>query len=168
NAGEVFKAWKETPVSERARLMMRYQALLKEHHDEIAQILSSETGKTFEDANGDVWRGIEVVEHAANIPSLIMGENAENVAREIDTYSYTQPLGVCAGITPFNFPAMIPLWMFPMAIACGNTFILKPSEQDPLTPMRLAELFEEAGAPKGVLQVVHGGKEQVDFLLDEP
>ncbi len=168
NAGEVFKAWKETPVSERARVMMRYQALLKEHHDEIAEILSSETGKTFEDAKGDVWRGIEVVEHAANIPSLMMGETVENVAREIDTYSYTQPLGVCAGITPFNFPAMIPLWMFPMAIACGNTFILKPSEQDPLTPMKLAELFEQAGAPKGVLQVVHGGKEQVDVLLTDP
>ncbi|MDL0431798.1 CoA-acylating methylmalonate-semialdehyde dehydrogenase [Marinobacter sp. TBZ242] len=168
NAGEVFKSWKETPVSERARVMMRYQALLKEHHDEIAEILSSETGKTFEDAKGDVWRGIEVVEHAANVPSLMMGETVENVAREVDTYSYTQPLGVCAGITPFNFPAMIPLWMFPMAIACGNTFILKPSEQDPLTPMRLAELFEEAGAPKGVLQVVHGGKEQVDVLLTDP
>jgi len=168
NAGEVFKSWKEVPVSERARVMMRYQALLKEHHDEIAEILSSETGKTFEDAKGDVWRGIEVVEHAANIPSLMMGETVENVAREIDTYSYTQPLGVCAGITPFNFPAMIPLWMFPMAIASGNTFILKPSEQDPLTPMRLAELFEEAGAPKGVLQVVHGGKEQVDVLLTDP
>ncbi|MGM0571924.1 MAG: CoA-acylating methylmalonate-semialdehyde dehydrogenase [Pseudomonadota bacterium] len=168
NAGEVFKTWKETPVSERARVMMRYQALLKEHHDEIAEILSSETGKTFEDAKGDVWRGIEVVEHAANIPSLMMGETVENVAREVDTYSYTQPLGVCAGITPFNFPAMIPLWMFPMAIACGNTFILKPSEQDPLTPMKLAELFEQAGAPKGVLQVVHGGKEQVDVLLTDP
>jgi malonate-semialdehyde dehydrogenase (acetylating) / methylmalonate-semialdehyde dehydrogenase len=168
NAGEVFRAWKEVPVSERARVMMRYQALLKEHHDEIAEILSSETGKTFEDAKGDVWRGIEVVEHAANIPSLMMGETVENVAREIDTYSYTQPLGVCAGITPFNFPAMIPLWMFPMAIACGNTFILKPSEQDPLTPMKLAELFEKAGAPKGVLQVVHGGKEQVNVLLTDP
>ncbi len=168
HAGEVFKSWKEVPVSERARVMLRYQALLKEHHDDIAKILSRETGKTFEDAKGDVWRGIEVVEHAANIPSLMMGETVENVAREIDTYSYTQPLGVCAGITPFNFPAMIPLWMFPMAIACGNTFILKPSEQDPLTPMRLAELFEEAGAPKGVLQVVHGGKDQVDMLLTDP
>ncbi|MEQ5836772.1 CoA-acylating methylmalonate-semialdehyde dehydrogenase [Marinobacter sp. NFXS9] len=168
NAGEAFKTWKETPVSERARLMMRYQALLKEHHDEIAEILSLETGKTFEDAKGDVWRGIEVVEHAANIPSLMMGETVENVAREIDTYSYTQPLGVCAGITPFNFPAMIPLWMFPMAIASGNTFILKPSEQDPLTPTRLAELFVEAGAPKGVLQVIHGAKPQVDKLLTDP
>ncbi|MDX1754558.1 MAG: CoA-acylating methylmalonate-semialdehyde dehydrogenase [Marinobacter sp.] len=168
NAAETFKSWKETPVSERARVMLRYQALLKEHHDEIAEILSQETGKTFEDAKGDVWRGIEVVEHAANIPSLMMGETVENVAREVDTYSYTQPLGVCAGITPFNFPAMIPLWMFPLAIACGNTFILKPSEQDPLTPTRLVELFEQAGAPKGVLQVVHGAKEQVDVLLTDP
>lgn len=168
HAGETFKSWKEVPVSERARLMLRYQALLKEHHDELGELLSSETGKTFEDAKGDVWRGIEVVEHAANIPSLMMGETVENVGRGIDTYSYIQPLGVCAGITPFNFPAMIPLWMFPMAIACGNTFVLKPSEQDPLTPTRLAELFEEAGAPKGVLQVVHGGKEQVDTLLSHP
>jgi len=166
--GEVFKTWKEVPVSERARVMMRYQALLKEHHDEIAEILSQETGKTFDDAKGDVWRGIEVVEQAANVGSLMMGETVENVAREVDTHSWIQPLGVCAGITPFNFPAMIPLWMFPLAIACGNTFILKPSEQDPMTPMRLAELFEEAGAPKGVLQVVHGGKEQVDKLLTDP
>ena len=167
SAREAFKTWKEVPVSERARVMMRYQALLKEHQEEIAEILAQETGKTFEDAKGDVWRGIEVVEHAANIPSLLMGETVENVARKIDSYSYTQPLGVCAGITPFNFPAMIPLWMFPLAIACGNTFILKPSEQDPLTPTRLVELFEEAGL-KGVLQVLHGNKEQVDFLLDHP
>ena len=165
SAKEAFKTWKEVPVPERARLMMRYQQLLKEHHDELAEILSSETGKTFADAKGDVWRGIEVVEQAMNIPALMMGETAENVARGIDTYSYIQPLGVCAGITPFNFPAMIPLWMFPMAIACGNTFILKPSEQDPLTPTRLAELFLEAGAPKGVLNVVHGGKDQVNHLL---
>ncbi|MCH8499758.1 MAG: CoA-acylating methylmalonate-semialdehyde dehydrogenase [Marinobacter sp.] len=168
SAADAFKIWREVPVSERARLMLRYQALLKEHHDELAEILSQETGKTFEDAKGDVWRGIEVVEHAANIPSLMMGETVENVGREIDTYSYIQPLGVCAGITPFNFPAMIPLWMFPMAIACGNTFILKPSEQDPLTPTRLAELFAQAGAPKGVLQVVHGTKPQVDVLLSDP
>ncbi|RUO80534.1 methylmalonate-semialdehyde dehydrogenase (CoA acylating) [Idiomarina tyrosinivorans] len=168
SAREAFQTWKEVPVSERARVMMRYQALLKEHHDEIAETLAQETGKTFEDAKGDVWRGIEVVEHAANIPSLLMGETVENVARKIDSYSYTQPMGICAGITPFNFPAMIPLWMFPLAIACGNTFILKPSEQDPLTPTRLAELFVEAGAPKGVLQVLHGGKDQVDFLLDHP
>ena len=115
-----------------------------------------------------IWRGIEVVEQAANICSSMMGETVENVATNIDGYSYIQPLGVCAGITPFNFPAMIPLWMFPMAIACGNTFILKPSEQVPLTAMKLAELFEQAGAPKGVLQVVHGTKEQVDRILTDP
>ncbi|MEQ6330721.1 CoA-acylating methylmalonate-semialdehyde dehydrogenase [Pseudomonas chengduensis] len=168
SAQKAFLAWREVPVSERARLMLRYQHLLKEHHDELAEILAAETGKTFADAKGDVWRGIEVAEHAANIASLMMGETVENVAREIDTASWTQPLGVCVGITPFNFPAMIPLWMFPLAIACGNTFILKPSEQDPMTPNRLAELFLEAGAPAGVLQVLHGGREQVDALLVHP
>lgn len=168
SAKNAFKVWRDTPVPARARIMLQYQALLKQHHDELAEILAQETGKTFEDAKGDVWRGIEVVEHAANIPNLMMGETVENVATAIDTYSYTQPLGVCAGITPFNFPAMIPLWMFPLAIACGNTFILKPSEQDPMTPMRLAELFLQAGAPKDVLQVVHGRKEQVDALLTDP
>jgi len=168
SAQEAFKTWRHVPVPERARIMMKYAALLKEHQEEIATIICHELGKTFEDAKGDVWRGIEVVEQAANAPAMMMGETVENVARNIDTYSYTQPLGVCAGITPFNFPAMIPLWMFPMAIVCGNTFVLKPSEQDPLTPMRLVELFEEAGAPKGVLQVVHGTKVQVDQLLEAP
>lgn len=168
SAKAAFKTWKEVPVSERARVMLRYQHLLKEHHDELATILAKETGKTFEDAKGDVWRGIEVAEHACNVASLLMGETVENVARSIDTYSYTQPLGVCAGITPFNFPAMIPLWMFPLSIACGNTFILKPSEQDPMTPQRLVELFVEAGAPKGVLQLVHGDKAAVDILLADP
>ncbi|MCO6055164.1 CoA-acylating methylmalonate-semialdehyde dehydrogenase [Pseudomonas sp. MOB-449] len=168
SAKTAFLSWREVPVSERARLMLRYQQLLKDHHDELAELLSSETGKTFADAKGDVWRGIEVAEHAANVASLMMGETVENVAREIDTASWVQPLGVCVGITPFNFPAMIPLWMFPLAIACGNTFVLKPSEQDPLTPNRLAELFLEAGAPKGVLQVLHGGREQVDALLTHP
>ena len=167
-AKTAFESWKEVPVSERARLMLRYQALLKEHQEEIAEILSQETGKNFEDAKGDVWRGIEVAEQAANIASLMMGETVENVARSIDTHSWTQPLGVCAGITPFNFPAMIPLWMFPLAIAAGNTFVLKPSEQDPMTPNRLVELFLQAGAPPGVLQLVHGGKEQVDTLLTHP
>lgn len=164
-ATAAFHIWKKVPVPERARLMLRYQHLLKEHHDEIATILSKETGKTFADAKGDVWRGIEVVEQAANISSMMMGETVENVATNIDTYSMIQPLGVCLGITPFNFPAMIPLWMFPMAIACGNAFILKPSEQDPQTPMKLAELFLEAGAPKGLLNVLHGGKDQVNYLL---
>jgi len=168
SAKSAFQSWKDTPVPARARIMLKYQQLLKENWDALGELVSQETGKTFEDAKGDVWRGIEVVEHACNIASLMMGETLENVASGIDSYSYTQPLGVCVGITPFNFPAMIPLWMFPLAIACGNTFILKPSEQDPMTPIRLAELFMEAGAPKGVLQVVHGGREQVDTLLTHP
>ena len=168
SAKEALIDWKETPPPERSRVMMKYQELLKQNQNEIAAILSKENGKTLEDAKGDVWRGIEVVEQAANITPLLMGETVENVAREIDSYSYTQPLGVCLGITPFNFPAMIPLWMFPMAIACGNTFILKPSEQDPMTSNKLAELFVEAGAPKGLLQVIHGDKTQVDLLIKHP
>ena len=168
SAKAAFETWRNVPVTERSRLMMRYKALLKENHDDFAKVLSRETGKTFDDAKGDVWRGIEVVEQAMNVPALMMGETVENVARGIDTYSMTQPLGVCAGITPFNFPAMIPLWMFPLAIACGNTFILKPSEQDPLTPMMLADLFKQAGAPDGVLNVIHGSKEQVQPLLTHP
>lgn len=168
SAKTAFKTWKEVPTPERARYLMKYGQLLKKHQDDIAKILAAENGKTFADAQGDVWRGIEVVEHACNIPSLMMGETVENVARNIDSYSYIQPLGVCAGITPFNFPAMIPLWMYPLAAACGNTFVLKPSEQDPMTPTRLTELWQEAGFPKGVLNVVHGGKEQVDHLLKHP
>jgi malonate-semialdehyde dehydrogenase (acetylating)/methylmalonate-semialdehyde dehydrogenase len=168
SAKAAFETWRLVPVAERARVMMRYQALLKEHHDELGEILANDTGKTFEDAKGDVWRGIEVVEQAANVPSNMMGETVANVAGGIDTYSYIQPLGVVAGITPFNFPAMIPLWMYPLAIACGNTFVLKPSEQVPLTPIRLIELFIEAGAPKGVLNMVHGGAEQVDQILAHP
>lgn len=167
-AQQAFNSWRLTPVPQRARIMLNFQHLLKAHHDELAEILAQETGKTFADAKGDVWRGIEVVEHACNVASLLMGETVENVATGIDTYSIIQPLGVCVGITPFNFPAMIPLWMFPLAIACGNTFVLKPSEQDPMTPTRIAELFLEAGAPANVLQVVHGGREQVDQLLAHP
>ena len=165
-AQAAFEAWREVPVPERARLLFAYQDLLKRHQDDIAKGLSRETGKIYEDAKGEVWRGIEVVEHACSIASLGMGETVENVARGIDTYSLVQPLGVCAGITPFNFPAMVPLWMYPIAIACGNSFILKPSEQDPMTPNRLMELLREAGAPDGLVQVVHGGKEQVDGLLE--
>jgi len=168
SARRAFDSWRETPVPERARLMMRYVALLKDNHDALAQVLAQDTGKVFEDAKGDVWRGIEVVEHAANIPSLLMGETVEGVARGVDTYSFRQPLGVCVGITPFNFPAMIPLWMFPLAIAAGNTFVLKPSEQDPLTPVKLIELFVEAGAPAGVVNMVHGGAEVVDRLITHP
>lgn len=168
SAKETFESWKDVPVPTRARIMLKYQELLKEHQEELATIISQELGKTFEDAKGDVWRGIEVVEQAANIGPTLMGETVQNVATKIDTYSHMHPVGVCVGITPFNFPAMIPLWMFPLSIACGNTFILKPSEQDPITPMRLIELFEEAGAPKGVVQLLTGGRNQVDQLLTHP
>ncbi|GGF56686.1 CoA-acylating methylmalonate-semialdehyde dehydrogenase [Alteromonas lipolytica] len=164
-AKKAFQSWKAVPVTERARVMMRYQAILKREQTRIASVLAAETGKVFDDAMGDAWRGIEVVEQAMNAPGMMMGETVENVAQGIDTYSMIQPLGVCVGITPFNFPAMIPLWMFPLAIACGNTFVLKPSEQDPQTPMLLAELFVEAGAPPGVLNIIHGGRERVDQLL---
>jgi malonate-semialdehyde dehydrogenase (acetylating) / methylmalonate-semialdehyde dehydrogenase len=164
-AKDAFLAWRAVPAPERARLMMVYQARLKENQDEIARILCQEIGKTFADAQGEVWRGIEVAEQACNISSQMMGEMSENVARGIDTYSLIQPLGVCVGITPFNFPAMIPLWMFPIAIACGNTFILKPSEQDPMTPQKLVEIFYESGFPKDLLQLVHGGREQVNALI---
>jgi malonate-semialdehyde dehydrogenase (acetylating)/methylmalonate-semialdehyde dehydrogenase len=148
--------------------MLKLQALVREHMSRIAVTLSAEQGKTLADAEGDVFRGLEVVEHACSIGSLQLGEFAENVAGGVDTYTIRQPIGVCAGITPFNFPAMIPLWMFPMAIVCGNTFVLKPSEQDPLTPMLLAELALQAGVPPGVLNVVHGGKRAVDALCTHP
>ena len=167
-AKRAFEHWRETPAPERARLMFAYQELLKKHQDDIARGLCRETGKTLEDARGEVWRGIEVVEYACGAVSMAMGETVENVAHGIDTYSLIQPIGVCAGITPFNFPAMVPLWMFPLAVACGNTFVLKPSEQDPMTPNRLMELLAQAGAPEGLVQVVHGGKEQVDALLEHP
>lgn len=167
-ARQAFESWRHTPVTERARLMLRYQHLLKAHQKEIAEILAQDNGKNLEDAMGDVWRGIEVVEHACNIPSLLMGETVENVANGVDTYSLTQPLGVTLGITPFNFPAMIPLWMFPLATACGNAMILKPSEQVPLATVRLLELFQEAGAPAGLVQMIHGGQQQVEQLLNHP
>jgi len=162
------KLWKDVPLPERARYFLKFQALIKKHQKEIAELLCKENGKIFADGMGDVWRGVEVVEHAANISSLMMGETVENVSRNIDTYSLQQPLGVCAGITPFNFPGMIPLWQYPMAIACGNSFILKPSERVPLSVMRIVELFHESGFPKGLLNVIHGGKESVDFLLEHP
>ena len=168
SAQEAFHTWKDVPVPERMRYFFKFQELLKKHKDDIAKILCGESGKNWVDGQGDVWRGIEIVEHACNAPSFLMGETVENVAKNIDTTSYIQPLGVCAGITPFNFPAMIPLWMFPLAIVAGNTFILKPSEQDPLTPTMIAELFHQCGFPKGVLNVVHGTKDQVNALLDHP
>jgi malonate-semialdehyde dehydrogenase (acetylating) / methylmalonate-semialdehyde dehydrogenase len=167
-AKEAYKSWKNTPLAARARVMLKLQALVREHMSRIARTLSAEQGKTIADAEGDVFRGLEVVEHACSIGSLQLGEFAENVATNVDTYSIRQPIGVCVGISPFNFPAMIPLWMFPMAIVCGNTFVLKPSEQDPMTPMLLAELALQAGVPPGVLNIVHGGKRSVDALCSHP
>jgi malonate-semialdehyde dehydrogenase (acetylating)/methylmalonate-semialdehyde dehydrogenase len=163
-AQRAFQTWKLTPIGARMRIMLKLQALIREHSKRIAAVLSAEQGKTIADAEGDIFRGLEVVEHACSIGTLQMGEFAENVAGGVDTYTLRQPIGVCAGITPFNFPAMIPLWMFPMAIACGNTFVLKPSEQDPLSTILLVELAIEAGVPAGVLNVVHGGKDVVDAL----
>ena len=165
-AKAAFKTWRKTPIGTRARVFLKYQQLIREHMQELAAILTAEQGKTLPDAEGDVFRGLEVVEHAAGIGNLQLGELANNVANGVDTYTLLQPLGVCAGITPFNFPAMIPLWMFPMAIACGNTFVLKPSERDPMVVMRLAELAVEAGIPKGVLNVVHGGPDVVNAICD--
>ncbi len=165
-ARTAFTTWRKVPIGQRARVFLKYQQLIRDNIKSLAATLSAEQGKTLADAEGDVFRGLEVVEHAANIGSLQMGERAHNVAAGVDTYTLLQPLGVCAGITPFNFPAMIPLWMFPMAIACGNTFVLKPSEQDPMVTMRLAELALEAGIPPGVLNVVHGGEAVVNALCD--
>ena len=165
-AKEAFKTWRFTPIGARARIFLKYQQLIRENMSELAAILTAEQGKTLADAEGDVFRGLEVVEHAANIGNLQMGELANNVANGVDTYTIQQGLGVCAGITPFNFPAMIPLWMFPMAIACGNTFVLKPSEQDPMVTMRLVELALEAGIPAGVLNVIHGGEDAVNAICD--
>lgn len=150
------------------RIMLKFQELIRLHMERIAHTLTAEQGKTLPDAQGDIFRGLEVVEHACSIGTLQLGEFAENVASGVDTYTLRQPIGVCAGITPFNFPAMIPLWMFPMAIVCGNTFVLKPSEQDPLSAMELVELALEAGVPAGVLNVVHGGKQVVDALCTHP
>jgi malonate-semialdehyde dehydrogenase (acetylating) / methylmalonate-semialdehyde dehydrogenase len=166
SATKAFKTWKKTAIGARARIFLKYQQLIREHMKELAEILTAEQGKTLADAEGDVFRGLEIVEHAAGISNLQLGEYANNVAGGVDTYSLLQPIGVCAGITPFNFPAMIPLWMFPMAIVTGNTFVLKPSEQDPMVTMRLVELAIEAGIPPGVLNVVHGGEDVVNAICD--
>ncbi|AMO76242.1 MULTISPECIES: CoA-acylating methylmalonate-semialdehyde dehydrogenase [Pseudomonas] len=168
SAKAAFKTWKKTPIGARARIFLKYQQLIRENMKELAAILTAEQGKTLPDAEGDVFRGLEVVEHAAAIGNLQLGELANNVAGGVDTFTLLQPLGVCAGITPFNFPAMIPLWMFPMAIATGNTFVLKPSEQDPMVTMRLVELAHEAGIPPGVLNVIHGGPDVVNAICDHP
>ena len=167
-AQKAFPAWATTPPIKRARCMFRLKALLEEHAEELGAIITSEHGKVKEDAAGEVIRGIEVVEFACAAPQLLKGEFSENIGANIDGYSMRQPLGVVAGITPFNFPAMVPLWMAPMAIVCGNTFVLKPSERDPSASMLLAKLFTEAGVPEGVFNVVHGDKEAVDALLVHP
>src|SRR5919197_972430 len=167
-AAAAFTAWWETPPVERARVLFRFKMLLEAKFEEIARCNTREHGKTLVESRGDVRRGIEMVEFACGIPSLLMGESLENVARGIDCDTIRQPLGVCVGITPFNFPAMVPLWMYPVAIACGNTFVLKPSEKVPLTAIKIVQLLEKARLPKGVLNIVHGGRECVDALLTHP
>src|ERR1700733_3373607 len=167
-AAKAFPEWSAVNPQRRARVMFNFKALVEKNMDELAHMLSSEHGKVIAESRGDIQRGIEVIEFACGIPHLSKGEYTEGAGPGIDIYSMRQPLGVVAGITPFNFPAMIPMWMFGVAIACGNTFICKPSEKDPSVPMRLAELFMEAGAPAGVLNVVNGDKEAVDAILEDP
>ncbi|MFN4282983.1 MAG: CoA-acylating methylmalonate-semialdehyde dehydrogenase [Alphaproteobacteria bacterium] len=167
-AQAAFPAWAATTPLRRARVMFKFKELIERHADELAKLITAEHGKVHSDALGSLQRGLEVVEFATGIPHLLKGEFSENVGTDVDGYSLRQPIGVCAGITPFNFPAMVPMWMFPVAITCGNTFILKPSEKVPSCPMRLAELFLEAGGPPGVLNVVNGGKDAVDAILAHP
>jgi malonate-semialdehyde dehydrogenase (acetylating)/methylmalonate-semialdehyde dehydrogenase len=167
-AAAAFPSWGETPPVERARVFFRFKMLLEENFEQIARCNTREHGKTLAESRGDVRRGIEMVEFACGIPSLLTGETIENIARAIDCEAIRQPLGVCIGITPFNFPAMVPLWMYPVALACGNTFVLKPSEKVPLTAIMIARLLQEAGIPNGVFNVVHGGRECVDALLEHP
>jgi malonate-semialdehyde dehydrogenase (acetylating)/methylmalonate-semialdehyde dehydrogenase len=167
-AKAAFPEWAATPPLTRARIMFRYKTLIEDNADELAAIITSEHGKVLSDAHGSLTRGLEVVEYACGIPQLLKGEYTEQVGRGIDAWTVRQPVGVCAGITPFNFPAMVPMWMYPMAIACGNTFVLKPSEKDPSCALKLAELAKEAGLPDGVLNVVNGDKEAVDAILEHP
>ncbi len=167
-AEAAFPAWRDTPAVERARVFFRYRQLVEENFDLICRCVSREHGKTHAEARGSVFRGLENIEYACGVPSLLFGDNLENLARGVDCETILQPLGVCAGITPFNFPAMVPLWMFPLAIACGNTFVLKPSEKVPLTANLLVELLQKAGLPKGVINIVHGGRPCVDALLTHP
>lgn len=167
-AARAFPSWSATPPAKRAQIMFSFREKLYQHRDEIAELVSREHGKTLADARGSLQRGLEVVEFACGIQQFLKGEISPDVASGIDVSDIRQPIGVCAGITPFNFPEMIPLWMFPMAIACGNTFVLKPSEQDPSAPLRLAELMQEAGLPEGVLNVVSGDREAVESILDHP
>ena len=167
-AKKALPEWSETPPIQRARILFKYKQLIEENIDELADLVGREHGKTLADAKGSVVRGLEVVEFACGIPHLLKGEFTEQVGTGVDSFSIRQPVGIAAGITPFNFPAMVPLWMYPIAIACGNTFILKPSERDPSCPIRLTELLEEAGAPAGVLNLVNGDKEAVNAILDHP
>ena len=167
-AREAFGEWSEASLSRRAKVMFAFRQLLNANVERLARIVSAEHGKVLEDAKGEVLRGLEVVEFACGIPQLLKGEYSDQVSSTVDAYSFRQPLGVCAGITPFNFPAMVPMWMHPMAIACGNTFVLKPSERDPSASNLVAELYAEAGLPAGVFNVVHGDKVAVDALLNHP
>ncbi len=165
-AKNAFENWSNTTPIQRARVFFKFKELIEKNAEELTKIIVSEHGKVYEDAKGSLIRGLEVVEFACGIPQMLKGEFTENVGTNVDSWSTRQPLGVCAGITPFNFPAMVPMWMFPMAIACGNTFILKPSEKDPSCSIKLAELFSDAGLPNGVLNVVNGDKEVVDAIIE--
>ncbi|MDQ0154756.1 CoA-acylating methylmalonate-semialdehyde dehydrogenase [Robertmurraya andreesenii] len=165
-AREAFQSWKKTPVPKRARILYKYHHLLSENHEKLAKLVVQENGKAYKEAYGEVQRGIECVEFAAGAPTLMMGETLTNIAEDIDSEMFRYPLGVVGGITPFNFPMMVPLWMFPLAIACGNTFVLKPSERTPILANELARLFAEAGAPKGVLNIVHGAHDVVNGLIE--
>ena len=167
-ADDALGAWKDTPVVRRQRILFAFRQLVNDHRYDLAKLITAEHGKTTDDALGEVQRGLEVIEYVCGIPQLLKGEISEQVSRGVDTYSFRQPLGVVAGITPFNFPVMVPMWMYPVAIACGNTFVLKPSEKDPSPSMLAAQLFSEAGLPDGVLNVLHGDKEAVDGLLEHP
>ncbi|HTR05235.1 MAG TPA: aldehyde dehydrogenase family protein, partial [Paraburkholderia sp.] len=167
-ANAAFPAWAETAPIKRARILFKFKDLLDQHHDELAELVTREHGKVFSDAKGEVMRGIEVVEFACGIPNLLKTDFTDQIGGGIDNWNLRQPLGVVAGITPFNFPMMVPCWMFPIALACGNTFVLKPSERDPSASLRLAELLKEAGLPDGVFNVVHGDKVAVDALLAHP
>jgi len=167
-AQAAYPAWRDTPPARRAQVMFRFKQLLEDNAERLTHLISEEHGKTFEDAGGELRRGIENVEYACGVPELLKGDYSHNAGPAIDAWSNFQPLGVVAGITPFNFPAMVPLWMYPMAIACGNTFILKPSERDPGSALAIAELLQEAGLPRGIINVVHGGREAVDALIESP
>ncbi|KER27462.1 hypothetical protein T265_05499 [Opisthorchis viverrini] len=167
-AKDAFKAWSQTTVLTRQQILLRFQQLIKENMSDLASIITAEQGKTLPDAEGDVARGLQVVEHCCSVPSLQLGETLANISRDMDLHSYRVPLGVTAGITPFNFPAMIPLWMFPVSIACGNTMVLKPSERDPSTVMLLMKLLQQAGLPAGVVNVIHGAEEAVQFICKHP